>query len=440
MHRTILWVLLLYCKLDGGHCACMNQSLACLVEAQLDRNYSSHSHVFREGIPLLSSRSDLTKTGRPDDDHIHEVIFVIQSRNMDELTQIVDDVSDPKSDSYGQHMTRDQVVGLTSSPESAAAVSAYLHANGASVVSVTLGHEYVTAHAPISVWDSLFNTRFHIFQQMQSNGDVIELIRAEQYWISKEIHSHVLAVMNTIEMPVVLQRGQSHSVDAESTKDRRLIIPGLILENLITPAKLRIYYNMSNSQGNNLSTQVVFSGNLDYFSPLCLRYFQGNVSMQPYQSAIIEVDDGHATDDPSLSEGVFGEGNLDMQYIMAMSPGSPTTYWHYTEGIGRFIRDLAGKPKPSLVVSISYCLGESFMSAGEYRIYGEWILKASAMGVTVFSASGDQGANGGRIDGFIDRCKYDPSYPNTNPYTVSVGGTAVSVFHAGIRCILHISS
>jgi kumamolisin len=110
---------------------------------------------------------------------------------------------------------------------------------------------------------------------------------------------------------------------------------------------------------------------------------------------------------------------------MAMSPGSPTTYWHYTEGIARFIRDLAGKPRPSLVASISYALSERFMTAGEYRIFEEWILKASAMGVTVFVASGDQGANGGGTDGTMSSCRYDPSYPNSNPYVVSVGATNV---------------
>lgn len=427
MLPIVLALLLLCCNLDGGRSAGFDPSSTRLEDNQDEGNSASHSHVFREGIPLLSSRSDLTKSGRPDDDHIHEVIFVIQSRKMDELTRIVDDVSDPKSDDYGQHMTSDQVVGLTSNPESAAAVSAYLHANGASVVSVTLGHEYVTAHAPISVWDSLFNTRFHIFQQMQSNGDVIELVRAEQYWISKEIHSHVLAVMNTIEMPVVLQRGQSHSVDAESTKDRRLIIPGLLHDQLITPARLRIYYNMSNSHGNSLSTQVVFANPDGYFSPLCLRYFQGNVSMQPYQPAIVKFNDGHGIEDPSVPESKYTEGNLDMQYIMAMSPGSPTTYWRYNDlGISRFLRDLAMTPRPPLIVSISYAVDERYMSPAEYSIYGEWILKASAMGVTVFAASGDQGAVNHGINGVASRCGYHPVYPSSNPYTVSVGGTTVT--------------
>lgn len=348
---------------------------------------------------------------------------------MDELTLIVDDVSDPESVNYSQHMTREQVVELTSNPESSTAVRAYLVANGASIESVTLGDEFVTAHAPISLWDRLFNTRFHIFQQMHLNGDVTELVRAEEYWISKEIHSHVLCAMNTVEIPMIHKWGRSDVLEANITKRRKFgDAPGELHEQLITPARLRNYYNMSNSKGNSLSTQVVFAGNYGYFSPLRLRWFQGNVSIQPYQTATIEVNDGFATDDRSIDGGRFSEGNLDMQYIMAMSPGSPTTFWHYNDGIARFIRDLARKPKPSLICSISYGLHEQFMSPAEWDVFGEWIVKASAMGVTVFVAAGDQGAVGRGVNGDLSLCKYQPSYPSANPYVVSVGASTVKIF------------
>ena len=122
-----------------------------------------------------------------------------------------------------------------------------------------------------------------------------------------------------------------------------------------------------------------------------------------------KVNDGFATDDRSIDGGRFSEGNLDMQYIMAMSPGSPTTFWHYNDGIARFIRDLARKPKPSLICSISYGLHEQFMSPAEWDVFGEWIVKASAMGVTVFVAAGDQGAVGRGVNGDLSLCKYQPS-------------------------------
>ena len=427
MLRILFGIILLCNNLHRGRTQSSDSSSSFVEEQLTDNDGTTQTHIFREAIPFLSSRSDVTMRNRPDDHYIHEVIFVIQSRNMGELTQLVDDVSDPGSANYGQHMTRDQVVELTSDPISFASVSAYLQANDASVVSVSSGEEYITAQAPISVWNKLFNTSFHIFQQTHRDGNVSEVVRAEEYWMPREIHSHVLCAMNIVEMPIIQNRWHSSAIEVESTKSRRLEIIGELHEYLVTPARLRIYYNMSNSAGNSLSTQVVFAGNHDYFSPLSLRYFQGNVSMQPYQPAIIEVDDGHATDDPSIPEGKLAEGNLDMQYIMAMSPGSPTTYWHYNQGIARFIRDLAGKPKPSLVVSISYALTERMMTRSEYSIYEEWIVKASAMGVTVFTASGDQGALG---DAFNGMCAYNPTFPGTNPYTVSVGATTVRV-HIG---------
>ena len=428
MQKIALGLLLACSNLGRGRSSCPDQSLNCIEGLQTDK---SHTHVFKDGIPLLSSRSDLNKIGRPDEDHIHEVIFVIQSKNMDKLKLIVDDVSDPRSVNYSQHMTREQVVELTSNSESSTDVCAYLQANGASIESVTLGDEFVTAHAPISVWEKLLNTRFHLFEQTHRNGDVTELVRAEEYWISKEIHSHVQCAMNTVEIPIIHRWGRSVAVDADSTMNRKFgDAPGELHEQLITPARLRNYYNMSNSKGNSLSTQVIFAGNYGYFSPSRLRWFQGNVSKQSYQAALIEVDDGFATDNRSIDEDLFSEANLDVQYIMAMSPGSPTTYWHYNDGIARFIRDLASKPKPSLICSISYGLNEQFVSPAEWSVFDEWILKASAMGVTVFVSAGDQGAVGTNIDGVLSRCQYEPSYPSANPYVVSVGATTVRRFHS----------
>jgi Pro-kumamolisin, activation domain len=78
---------------------------------------SKSTHVFKESIPLLSSRSDILKQSRMISDYNHEVIFVMKQKNMEELTRFLHDVSDPLSDNYGQHMTRTGVIELTANPE-----------------------------------------------------------------------------------------------------------------------------------------------------------------------------------------------------------------------------------------------------------------------------------------------------------------------------------
>ena len=135
-------------------------------------NQLGHTHVFRESIPKLASRTDLVKLRRADNAAAHTVVFVVKQKNVDELTRILHDVSDPLSSNYGQHLTRKEVADLTSNPESRDAVVSYLNLNGASVISETLSGEYITANAPVAIWEKMFNTKFFTFHQKLDKGRV----------------------------------------------------------------------------------------------------------------------------------------------------------------------------------------------------------------------------------------------------------------------------
>jgi hypothetical protein len=60
----------------------------------------THTHVFKEEMAQLSSRSDLVNQGRLADHHVHEIIFAMQLRNTVEVTRILHDASDPLSRNY----------------------------------------------------------------------------------------------------------------------------------------------------------------------------------------------------------------------------------------------------------------------------------------------------------------------------------------------------
>ena len=210
---------------------------------------AERTHVFKEGIPQLSSRRDLERKGRLAGSHIHEVVFAIKPNNMEELTRILHDVSDPVSENYGQHMTRNEVRDLTSNPVANLAVTSYLEAIGATVVSESLDGEYITATAPIHTWEKMFHAEFHTFEQKHVDGGRSGTIRAEEYWIPKELHEHVEYVMNVIDISFSSEKGyRKDSVDGG-----RKLLPK-IFDNRITPLKLRAAYNMSDSHGSKLST------------------------------------------------------------------------------------------------------------------------------------------------------------------------------------------
>jgi hypothetical protein len=109
------------------------------------RNVNIDTHIFKEAAAPLHSRNDLTRKERVSSDQLHEVIFAIKLLNMDELTRILLDVSDPKSNNYGKHKTKEEVTSITSNPFANKKISEYLDAVGASIVSVSLTGEYITA-------------------------------------------------------------------------------------------------------------------------------------------------------------------------------------------------------------------------------------------------------------------------------------------------------
>ena len=392
----------------------------------------SRTHVLKEGMPLLSSRSDLIKRSPLHNDHTHELIFVLQQRNIDELTRILHDVSDPMSPNYGNHLSGEQVGAMTMNPEAREAVVTYLSLNGATITAETLHSEFITATAPVSVWNKVLDTEFMTFHQRQVDGDVEEIVRAEKYSIPKELDEHVDCVMNTIEMPVVLTRKANIYKPSSSTGNKgRFNEAGY--SGYVLPTTIRRYYNLSGNHGNGFSTQAVFGGRLDYLNPVDLAKFQTFDDIDIDQPALNI--NGHVTSDAStmVPGGDWGEGNLDVQYIIAVSDGSPTTYWSWQINISLWLRSVLTYVDMPKVLSISYGGSEAYTSSMEMRTFNTEALKMGVRGTTIVVASGDDGAVSYESrGGNLDKCDYFPIYPGSSPYVLSVGATSVDAYHYDI--------
>ena len=388
--------------------------------------FQIQTHVYRENIPQLLSRTDLEKLDRAVSATFHEVVFVIRQKNMGELTRILHDVSDPLSPNYGQHLTREEVAALTSNPESRDAVISYLSLKGASVVSETLSGDYITANAPVAVWEEMFNTEFFTFHKTHLDQRVERVVRAEKYWVPIELDMHVESVFNTIEMPVVLFGKLPKVVQHTDAHPTDKLTASLIYPGVITPAQIRVFYNMSNSvTGSALSTQAIYASSQQYFSPQDLLLFQVLLGL-PVQPIYKQI--GNATSDFACywDPEDCTEGNLDIQYIMATSPISPTTFWYTDLQFSDWLVTVASSKNPPLIFSISYGEDERFSSVSQLAAFNTQAIKLGAMGVTIFVASGDDGANSWFVNDYgAEFCGYAPSYPASNPYVTAIGATSV---------------
>lgn len=375
-------------------------------------------HKFKESIPLLASRTDLIKRDPVHHFHEHEVTFVVRQNNLDELVRVLNDVSDPASPNYGQHWSSEQVAGLTRNIDARDSIVGYLLTKGATVVSESPRGEYITAIASISTWEEVLNTQFFTFHQRQHNGDITQLVRAEAYSVPKALDRHIMCVLNAIEIPVIRAEGRVEPLNQGRSEHG---FKSSATEIILDPATIKDYYNLSYVAGSSSSTQAAFSIGENYFSPKSLGYFQQYISKQPLQDGLNVG--GFVSDDVSKS---YTESATTMQYMMGISPGSPTTFWHSAGGATSWLLGMASLSDPPRVLTITFGQDESLITNGENDAFTLAAQALGVMGVTILVASGDDGVHSQDAKGNRDKCGYQPLFPATNPYVTAVGATSVS--------------
>ena len=352
--------------------------------------HESTTHVFQESIAEgFSSRTDVVKGDRVESTALHEVIFHIQQRNEHKIKQILHEVSDPSHENYGRHLSKKDVEAITQNHASHDHVISYLKAANISILSETLSGEYVTAIAPIRIWEELLDTEFFEFYHSRGDEDVADrILRAESYSLPITLESHVASAFNTIQMPMKIW-AKPIVVPVEDTSANS--IRAHAATGFIDPSVYKMRYNIGGVQGNSQSTQLIYGTIGQYFSPADLTDFQRRFS-QPLDAVDFDVGN-HKSDSICISSpSSCVEANLDLQYIMATSQKSPTTYWYSnSNSFATFLVAVANLANPPLVMSISYGADESDVSRSELDAFNFQAMKLGVMGVTIMVASGGNG-------------------------------------------------
>lgn len=408
------------------------------MQAQIRKTHGKKSHdlllrnekVVSMGVAPLQHRPDMKKQRRAHATHSHKVVFAVKQKNLDRLEQILHEVSDPKSKKFGRHLTRAQVTELTANPEATESIVQYLARNGASVVSQTKGGEYITAEAPVHVWESLFQTTFYEFEQEQNSDK--KVVRAEEFFAPASLPELVSYVYNVIDFPEDVETSAKDLAKIVRTEGKKLrkagkknsaasIVNGVIIEGDVTPAFINQLYLIPSNTGSQLASQAVYESLNQSYSPSDLTDFQ-NAFQLPVET-VTTVIGGHAYDNACVPNdgNDCGEANLDVQYLMGISQNTPTTYYYDEDWMLGFIKSVADMANPPLVFSISY--GGSETSPEYTSSFDTEAMKLGVMGVTILASSGDDGVAGAAARGRPYLCRYSPSFPASSPYVTAVGGT-----------------
>merc|ERR1712166_506034 len=122
------------------------------------------------------------------------------------------------------------------------------------------------------------------------------------------------------------------------------------------------------------------------------------------------------------------EANLDVQYITAVAPKVPTTFWYVTKTTSfyEYLIAVAQQKEPVLVHSISYGAPEQEIESSAKDSFDTEMIKLGLMGVTVMASSGDDGVSSQAARSTQQgksACGYTPSFPASSPYVTAVGAT-----------------
>lgn len=155
-------------------------------------------------VVMETSNSAILKSwnnlGRADPSTLLDLIFYVKEKNMDVLTKLVEDISNPGSPNYGKHLTKADLEKLTSNTQGVDRLSSFLRSIGANITTTSANGLRITAIATVSVWEAALSCKFSKYQK--ANGSIQgTYIRTTSYSLPSDLAGDISMVVNTINLP-----------------------------------------------------------------------------------------------------------------------------------------------------------------------------------------------------------------------------------------------
>jgi kumamolisin len=154
-------------------------------------------------------------------------------------------------------------------------------------------------------------------------------------------------------------------------------------------------------------------------------------SLNINQPQIIAVSVDHGQNNPSTADSADGEVMLDIEVVGAIVPAAkivvyfaPNTDQGFLDAITTAVHDSTNQPS---VISISWGSAEANWTAQALTNFDEAFQAASAMGVTVCVASGDNGSSDAVNDG-----NNHVDFPASSSFALGCGGTTLQASNGQI--------
>lgn len=375
---------------------------------------------------------------------------------------------------------------IFSSNETIRMVKEWLNASGVSTERIRQSHglNWITFNATTEEAESLLKTKYHVYEHESGQPHVA----CEEYSLPLHLKDKIDFVLPSTHFDAKIRRSSrsGHAKRQLVTTGRPTLTGeprfGQYLDSssmssgfgdcdeYITPDCLRTLYQLPDSMAGNSNSSL---GVVEYapqaYLPDDLDMFFGNFSeKQVGERPILKKIDGGVIQTEDESYSYNSESDLDLEYAMTLVYPQKVTLYQVGDivegasfnnfldafdesycdgddssedavypdpysGSGSYDgSETCGGLSPAKVISTSYSYDEADLSSAYVKRQCNEYMKLGLMGTTVIYSSGDNGVGGAQgclnDDGsFNDGSsgRFNPSFPGTCPYVLSVGATQV---------------
>ncbi|KAI9450598.1 subtilisin-like protein [Lactarius psammicola] len=356
------------------------------------------------------------------------------------------EVSTPRSQNYGEHLSKEQVAELVAPhPDTLRLVNSWLEHHGVRPSSVSRSHGggwLTVVDVPMSQANNLLSASYQLYWHAKTNETIIRTI---SYGLPAELHSHVTTVAPTTyfssprmlrHTPHIRRAGTTaalaKSASAElgrglsRTRPRNDDDDDDDIED-VTPSFLRWLYNTLGyapaATDRNVLGVVGFLR--DYPSQFDLTKFMREYRTDGEDATFTVVE---ISGDGSHPEKPTPEGNLDTQYTESIAYPTPHTYYSTGGKEGtvdpylNWLNYMTELKKLPQTVSTSYGGFEDAVPLEFAKSACKLYAQLGSRGATILFSTGDFGA-GQVCTGSSGNTRFRTRFPATCPWVTSVGGT-----------------
>ncbi|PAV19635.1 subtilisin [Pyrrhoderma noxium] len=389
-------------------------------------------------------------------DHLLEMRIGLKQHKFDSLVDELYQVSDPRHERYGAHLSKEDVERLVAPhKDSVSEVEEWLSLHGIELDTIqrSPAGDWLSISVPVETAERMLDTKYSVFHNPSSDSYVV---RTTSYSLPRPVYQHIGVVVPTtyfgtmrrMKATSFLQPDRETISKEDAIAQLSAISPGNLAtvpsscSRTITPACLRALYNTVNYTPTQTDVNKLgVAGYLEEFAndadlQTFFKSFRTDAVGTTFQH--VQVNGGENNqNDPGV------EANLDIQYTEGVSFPTPNIYYStggsppfdpdtntptntnepYLDWLN-FILDLSDSDLPQTFTT-SYGDDEQTVPFDYAQSVCQLFAQLGARGSSILFSSGDDGVGAGDCttnDG-TSTVRFQPNFPASCPFVTTVGGT-----------------